>query len=257
MTKNEKKKVEAISTDEEMLFWTSYRYCIGRKTYVSDLAYYMAKKYYPLLSDGRLEFAANDIRKEIEDHFRFGMMFTLHYAGSVSYEDRKPYEDYIEFLMSEIVKEGGTEEEIKDNILKIKDVEIYHESYKKGESHKYHITYQAEGNSREFVSALDLADYLPWAKLAALFDKKHYKKVYVDDKGEKREYVCFEMWVDDYIPVEDKPGYLKWWPWHYKKVYISVDHFLKYGKTAGGIFPDSCITKVEDYDATKEECEED
>ena len=43
MGKNTKKT--QLSLDEEMLFWTSYRYCIGRHTYVNSLAEYMAKKY--------------------------------------------------------------------------------------------------------------------------------------------------------------------------------------------------------------------
>ena len=42
-----------LSLDDEMIFWTSYRYCIGRHTYVTSLADYMAKKYWDLLSDGQ------------------------------------------------------------------------------------------------------------------------------------------------------------------------------------------------------------
>ena len=57
-----KKKIdkEKLSINEEMLMWTSYRYCIGRKTYVVDLAYYIAQKYYKLLSDERMRFTAED-----------------------------------------------------------------------------------------------------------------------------------------------------------------------------------------------------
>ena len=38
MKNKTKKQQEKCSMDEEMLMWTSYRYCIGRKTYVSSLA---------------------------------------------------------------------------------------------------------------------------------------------------------------------------------------------------------------------------
>jgi hypothetical protein len=54
---------ERLSLDEEMLMWTSYRYCIGRKTYVTSLASYIGKKYYNLLSDERAEFTLKDIKE--------------------------------------------------------------------------------------------------------------------------------------------------------------------------------------------------
>ena len=71
MKNKTKKQQEKCSMDEEMLMWTSYRYCIGRKTYVSSLASYIAKKYYPILSEQRMLFTAQDIRNEIEDHFNW------------------------------------------------------------------------------------------------------------------------------------------------------------------------------------------
>ena len=42
---------EQCSLFEEMLMWTSYRYCIGRHTYVTSLAGEMAQHYYNRLSD--------------------------------------------------------------------------------------------------------------------------------------------------------------------------------------------------------------
>ena len=62
---------ENCSLFEEMLMWTSYRYCIGRHTYVTSLAGEMAQHYYDKLSDERMEFTANDIRREIFDHLRW------------------------------------------------------------------------------------------------------------------------------------------------------------------------------------------
>ena len=57
-----------ISDFEEMLMWTSYRYAIGRKTYVSCLSYEIPQHYYKKLSKERREFIANDIRREIANH---------------------------------------------------------------------------------------------------------------------------------------------------------------------------------------------
>ena len=82
-----KKKKQEISIDEEMLIWTSYRYCIGRKTYVSTLAPYIGKKYYDLLSDERLDFMARDIRSCIYDQLRFNTV-SFNYEGSVFEKER-------------------------------------------------------------------------------------------------------------------------------------------------------------------------
>ena len=54
---------KTITLDEEMLMWTSYRYCIGRQTYVTSLAPYIGKKYYPLMNDSQAQHTAEDIRK--------------------------------------------------------------------------------------------------------------------------------------------------------------------------------------------------
>ena len=88
MKKKEKEK-ELCSLDEEMLLWTSYRYCIGRKTYVSSLAGYMAKKYYPILSKNGLENNAFDIRRCILDNLQFSP-FNFQYEGTVPTKERKP-----------------------------------------------------------------------------------------------------------------------------------------------------------------------
>ena len=62
---------------EEMLMWTSYRYCIGRKTYVSTMAHEMAQYFYDRLPDMRMEQTVEDIRREIYDKLRF-LPFEFH-----------------------------------------------------------------------------------------------------------------------------------------------------------------------------------
>ena len=65
MAKKVSKKVEHCSLFEEMLMWTSYRYCIGRHTYVVTMAYDIAQHYYNKLTDEQKEHAADDIRQQI------------------------------------------------------------------------------------------------------------------------------------------------------------------------------------------------
>ena len=66
MNKNHK-----CSDFEEMLMWTSYRYCIGRHTYVITMADDIGKHYYNKLSKERKEFTAQDIRNEIMTHLSY------------------------------------------------------------------------------------------------------------------------------------------------------------------------------------------
>ena len=72
-------KKKKCSTFEEMLMWTSYRYCIGRHTYVTSLAGEIAQNYYDRLDDDRLEFTANDIRSQIYDKLQWlPFQFNIH-----------------------------------------------------------------------------------------------------------------------------------------------------------------------------------
>lgn len=250
MKNKTKKQQEKCLMDEEMLMWTSYRYCIGRKTYVSSLASYIAKKYYPILSEQRMLFTAQDIRKEIEDHFNWNSI-NFKYDGTVYREDRKPYEDCIEFIMNEIVKDNDDTNIIQEKLLKIKSVEVYHDKYAIGEPHQYHITYRSEGDTRNYMYQGDFTDYQCWAALASVFDKQHYKKVHVNFNNEEKDIICFETWVEDTKPIPEQPGYHRMWPWHWKKVYVSVDDFIANGEHCCYIYEDYIIS-VEDYDARED-----
>ena len=235
-----KKKIdkEKLSINEEMLMWTSYRYCIGRKTYVVDLAYYIAQKYYKLLSDERMRFTAEDIRKSIADCLSFKPC-SLRYDGTVSYCDRRPLEDLIQFMTDNKI-------DSEEKFLEIDNIEIYHDTYKEGAEHKYRVQNKTV-NTRNYVSQSDIDDLIPWAKLAACFDKSNYKKVHVNFNNEDKEIICFESWVSDTQPIPEQPGCYKIWPWHWKKIYISVDDFVA-GRNHGYIASEY-ITSVENYNA--------
>lgn len=195
-----------------MLIWTSYRYCIGRKTYVVDVSEYIAKNYYDRLSDERLEFMAKDIRESIGDNLRIGRCLSLIYDGTVSYERRKPLEDLFEFLASEKI-------DSEEKALGIREVTIYHENYKEDAPHLYAITYNKEPNVRCYINPHDFTDLQPWANLAALFDKKSYKRV----KTIYGEEVCYESWIEKLAPIDEKKTAYRAVPWQWEKVYVPIN----------------------------------
>ena len=232
-----KKKIEKemCSLDEEMLMWTSYRYCIGRKTYVNTLASYIAKKYYNILSDERLEFTANDIRKCIEDSLRFGYC-EFKYEGSVSYGDRNPIPDLLCWLNANVNSE-------KD-LIGIECISCYKESYAK-DSPKLFRTRTVTPATRMTVYDHELSDLLIWNDLASCFDKKNHKMLHLEYNGKVEDVECFESWIKDSIPCEDKPGYYKDKPWSWKKVWRSVKDFTTSGEHCGYII-DEAIKSIND-----------
>lgn len=243
MAKSNKKigSEKSCSLDEEMLMWTSYRYCIGRKTYVSSLAGYMAKKYYPILSDDRKRFTAEDIRNSILDNIRWSP-FDFGYEGTVPKSQRKPMEDLMEFLMENNI-------DSEEKIMGIESVSVYHDSYKEGEPHKYRISTQTPHQGK-VISQFDIECLFPWMDLASLFDIDSHKLITVNYNGEKKVLEGFESWDEETVECEDSPGYYKAVPWKWKKVYKSVDRFIKEGKNCGYIEP-SYIESVEIIEKTK------
>lgn len=63
--------MKECSLFEETLFFTSYRYCIGRKSYVSSFAYELPQHFYHKLSSARRKFTSKDIRKCIEEKLQW------------------------------------------------------------------------------------------------------------------------------------------------------------------------------------------
>jgi len=216
-----KKKKQEISIDEEMLIWTSYRYCIGRKTYVSTLAPYIGKKYYDLLSDERLEFMARDIRSCIYDQLRLNTV-SFHYEGSVFEKERNALGDFLTWINENIEKDSDW--------LGIKDIICYKDSYSDDVPKKFEIIKSDRIIIQPYHSDID--DLLIWEKLASFFDKKNYKKVLVDLKGKEQEVLCFEVWQRDLEETKEQGVYL-YKEWKYRKVLISVDNYAKNGERAG------------------------
>lgn len=236
-----KKKVnEKIGMDEEFMVCASIRYCVGRRTGASlSQAGYIASKYYDKLSDARLEFTAEDIRREIADDLRISP-FNFHYDGTVAYEKRLPLEDFITFI--------STLKNVEEELLSMSKIEVYCESYNDDAPKKFNVS-KHELNVRSSLSHFDISCLLPWQRLAALFDKKHYKKIHLNFNGEESDAIVIESYIEDYDEVNGMHGTYKTIPWRYKKVYMDVER-LKSGNIENpGYYVNDYVTSVEDYNA--------
>lgn len=170
------KKEQACSLDEEMLLWTSYRYCIGRHTYVGSLSYYMAEKYYPILSDERKEHNAMDIRMMIMDSLRY-MPFNLKIHRWYAEEAYDPLSTLFLFIEQEDIKS-------MEELLQYCEIEY--------DAHdKTYKSYKRIPEYKSFETVNDFEDLLNWDELAALFDVKRHMMITLTN-GEKVE--AFRFW---------------------------------------------------------------
>lgn len=224
-----------ISLDEEMLMFTSYRYCIGRKTYVTSLAPYIGKKYYPLLSEERAEFTAQDIRKSIADCLRFNTP-SFEYEGSVFDNQRNALADYLTWLNDNNIQEGR-------ELMRIKRIVCYKESYREDAPKVYDV--QTSGRTTRECYESDFTDLLTWETLASLFDKKKHKWITVNYEGKEERIECFETWKKAYKHTND--GYLTPIAWRYEKAFVSVNRYLEKGDYCGYL-DEQYITKIENYE---------
>lgn len=205
--------MKELSLDEEMLMWTSYRYCIGRKTYVNSLAPYIGKKYYHLLSDAQAQHTAFDIRRCIADCLRYnGLSFI--YDGTVPDGQRNALTDYLNWINENVNN--------SKDLQGIKKIVCYKESYNAPK--KYNIIRCERPTIERYES--DFSNLLVWETLASLFDKENYKKVTVNFNGEIKELECFEAWEKEVILEENGEYYIDK-PWKYHKVFKSVERYLE------------------------------
>lgn len=234
MAKKNKIEKEKISLDEEMLMWTSYRYCIGRKTYVTSLASYIGKKYYNLLSDERSEFTSKDIKECINDCLRFGAL-SIKYEGSVSNNERDGLSDLLTWFNENVSS--------KEDLANIDYISCYKDSYKEGEPKKY---YTAKTNRFNFeVYESDYSDLIVWHNLSSLFDKKKHKLITVNYDNEEKTIECFQVWDKCFTEHPTEKNCLKEIPWKYQKRWVSVENYLLFGERAGYL-NEEFIIKIED-----------
>lgn len=220
-----------ISLDEEMLMWTSYRYCIGRQTYVTSLAPYIGKKYYPLLNDAKAEHTAVDIRNCIADVLNFGAL-TFRYDGTVMHEQRDALSDLLTWLNDNV--------ESEKDLMGIDTIECYKEDYKPDTPKKFFVTKKKHYELPKYET--DFHDLLAWHKLSSLFDRKNHVKVWVNYEGKEECIECFYAW-EKALTLRDDGLYGRT-PWRYTKCLISVNRYLERGEHAGRL-DEAFITKIE------------
>lgn len=219
------------SVDEEMLMWTSYRYCIGRKTYVNTLANYIASHYYHILSDERKQFTSKDIKDCINQVLSLSTP-SLRYNGNVSYDNRDGLDDLIKYLNENVNEER--------DLIGIQSIEVIQKSYTNPEKY-YEIS---PLNRNRTILDFDLQDLLIWYNLAQCFNIKDYKKVWYKTDSDEASVLCFKTWMNKYIESEEGFHYRS--RFKYEERYIPVNDYLSSPSIIRYINPES-ILKIEDY----------
>lgn len=205
----------------EDLFWTSYRYCIGRHSYVNALAKDMADYFYDKLNDDRMEFTALDIRRSIADQLQFQPFnFTIDYT--VPENERRPLEMFIDFLNT---YEFETDE-VWIELAKIRKIDVY----KKDGKICYEVSKTDNPKYDHTIYEWDFMDLKNWSDLASLFDKKNHKIAVCEYEGETQEIEVFESFKNKSKVLETHDNITTCLPisWKYEKIYKPVDDKLGY-----------------------------
>lgn len=203
------KKEKKCSMFEEMLMWTSYRYAIGRKTYVSSLAHEIPQHFYHKLSKDRRQFTSEDIRKEIYDHMRF-FPVELDIRRMFNEDELNPIKALLEFIDKYKI-------ESLDELIKYSTIQY--------DAHKDEYKFEKKTPTiNSYFSVGDIDDLIPWETFASCFDEKNH--VFIGDK----EY--FKTYHKKLVPVLDKPGYYLNAGFGWEPIWMELNDFLD-----GGSYP--------------------
>lgn len=227
------KKENKCTTFEEMLMWTSYRYCIGRHTYVTTMAADIAQHYYNKLSKDRKEFTSKDIRNEIFECLRW-LPFKFQIHRIYNEDEFNPIKVLMNFFEREKI-------DSRDKLAEYAKVE--YESH----SDEYAITKESPVIG-SYISTSDIEDLLPWESLAACFDMKNHKIITLKNGNEETKVRCFRTWAAKCYPLEDKPGYYRRAEFGWEPVWVSVDDFVKKGNGYHSHINDDYIVSIEDVE---------
>lgn len=238
MTKKKDSK-DRCSLFEEMLMWTSYRYCIGRTSYVSSMARDIARHYYGRLGPEREKFAAQDIRREIGDHLGF-MPFGLRIVRTYGEDPYNPVAAVMGFIKLAGIKSA-------EELNRYSEVEY---DARSGE-------YRHEMRAAEPIMDSRFDDYsleclIGWENLASCFDRKNHKAVTLKGEDGEAEYECFRSWVRSAVPVPDKPGYFMQTAFGWDEVWVPVEDYLKSGYMPYITADSERIISVEDLEPPRE-----
>lgn len=202
------------------LFWTSYRYCIGRHSYVSSYASDMGNFFYDKLNDIEKENNAQDIRRTIADCLQM-YPFCIQFDWSIPSRERKPLEFLLTFINSMTEHYENTIDccdEIQRDLATITKVKFY----KENDEIKWEVSTLENPRFDNKIWEHEILDFLPWADLASYLDVPNYKTVLLKD-GTK--YKVYESYCNESNIIETKNNMLvsQSIPWRYKKIYRPVD----------------------------------
>ena len=180
-----KKKKNNICLDNKAMedfIWMSYRYCIGRKTIAAathaDTIREFINNNPNIISEGRKEFMANDIRREI-NHI-------INWCENVNIEGTKDIDTYSMLLYA------SNNYKNEKNKSFIYNVDTYKEIVEVEETDK---------EIKDYMSFEHLyIDIVPWIRLANILDKKTHKKVTVFYDGKENEYIAYPY------PIKNENG---------------------------------------------------
>lgn len=202
-----KKKDEKASLFEEMLMWTSYRYAIGRSTYVSSLAYEIPQYYYHKLSPERRQFTSMDVRRVIYDKLCF-YPIGLKIERTYDFDSLNPVETLLNFIRKESIKS-------MDDLASFCKIRY--------DAHSDRYEYEKkEPTLQSYFSVSDIEELIPWETFASSFDEKNYLAI----KGK----TYFKSWHRVLIPFEGKSGYYQSAPFGWVPIWYDLDNFLTNGE---------------------------
>lgn len=205
-----KKKLNERATEfERMLMWTSYRYCIGRHTYVVTMADEMAEHYYHRLDDAEKLHTAMDIRREILTQLRLALPFDFDIDAYATDRGLNPLKTLMRFFEREGVKS------IK---------ELYSYSYVGYDSRENEFDVRkCEPKPMQILQPYDIEDLIPWERLASCFDVSRHCLVTMKDGQQVR---AFTSWERNTIPAEEKGYFLNAdFGWH--EILVPLDEYIK------------------------------
>ena len=205
-----KKKLNERATEfERMLMWTSYRYCIGRHSYVVTMADEMAEHYYHRLDYAEKVHTAMDIRREILTQLRLALPFDFDIDAYANDRGLNPLKTLMRFFEREGVKS------IKD---------LYGYSYVSYDAREYEFDVRkCEPNERRSFSIYDIEDLIPWERLASCFDVSRHCLVTAKDGQQVR---AFTSWERNVIPAEENGYFLNAvFGWH--EILVPLDEYIK------------------------------
>ena len=189
--------------------WTSYRYAIGRKTYVASLAYEIPQHYYHRLSPEKRESTARDIRRLIYENLQY-LPFGFRIDRMTDEDKLNPLDTLFAFLNKNV---DSFDEML--TLAKLKydaHSEIYQSEYK-------------TPTLDSCFSVSDINDLIPWETFASCFDDSEH--IVVNGK------TLFKTWQRKLVPIPGKECCFRQADFGWERIWYDLDNFLVNGEYSG------------------------